>query len=159
MQDEGREDADRQRCERDHQDARLNEEVGDAGDEQHDGTDEQPLAHRRQVALDDRGQRCHAEKDRAVPAKAIMTRLAPLLRPSTAPTSRDSIIPMKKVKAKRIGTPAALFLVFSIANMKAKALPRNTIRPMPGVNALAMPVPIPTQAPSAVGTIESASNH
>ena len=56
-----------------------------------------------------------------VPAKAVITRLAPLARPSTVPTSRDSIRPMKKVKASRTGTPAAEFLVFSIANMKPKA--------------------------------------
>jgi hypothetical protein len=67
-----------------------------------------------------------------VPAKAIMIRLAPLARPSTArQTRRDSIRPMKKVKASSMGTPAAEFLVFSIANMKPKAPTRNTIRPMP----------------------------
>ncbi len=93
-----------------------------------------------------------------VPAKAIMIRLAPLLRPSTAPIKRDSITPMKNVKASRIGTPAAEFLNFSIANMKPKAPAMNTIRPMPGDIARAMPVCTPSQAPSTVGTIDSASS-
>ena len=93
-----------------------------------------------------------------VPAKAIMIRLAPLARPSTEPTRRDSIMPMKKVKASSTGTPAAEFLVFSIANMKPKAPTRKTIRPMPGDMARAMPVLTPIQAPSTVGTIDSASS-
>ena len=75
-----------------------------------------------------------------VPAKAVMIRLAPLVSPSTVPTRRDSIRPMKKVKASSIGTPAAEFFVFSMANMKPKAPTRNTIRPMPGDIARAMPV-------------------
>jgi hypothetical protein len=40
---------------------------------------------------------------------------------------RDSIRPMKNVKASSSGTPADEFLVFSIANMKPKAPARNTI--------------------------------
>ena len=65
-----------------------------------------------------------------VPAKAIMIRLAPLPMPSTTASMRDSITPMKKVKASRIGTPAAEFLFFSIANMKPNAPTRKTIRPI-----------------------------
>jgi hypothetical protein len=38
---------------------------------------------------------------------------------------------MKKVKASRTGTPAAEFLVFSMAYMKPKAPPRKTISPKP----------------------------
>jgi hypothetical protein len=66
--------------------------------------------------------------------------------------------PMKKVNASRIGTPAAEFLFFSIANMKPKAPTRKTIRPMPGVSMRLMPNAMPTQAPSTVGTIDKASS-
>ena len=93
-----------------------------------------------------------------VPAKAIITRLAPLPRPSTTPSRRDSITPMKKVNASSTGTPAAEFLVRSMANMKAKAPPRKTMAPMPGDIDLAMPVTRPTQAPSTVGTMDRASS-
>ncbi|MNL40572.1 hypothetical protein D3C87_1629310 [compost metagenome] len=51
----------------------------------------------------------------AVPAKACITRLVPSVSPMTEPITRDSRIPMKKVKAKSMGTPAATFLVFSMA--------------------------------------------
>ena len=51
----------------------------------------------------------------AVPAKAVMTSDAPLLKPSTAANMRDSINPIKKVKPSNTGTPKAEFLVFSIA--------------------------------------------
>ena len=93
-----------------------------------------------------------------VPAKAIITRLAPLPMPSTTASRRDSITPMKKVKPSRMGTPAAEFLNFSIANMKPNAPARNTIRPMPGVRIRLMPMLMPTQAPSTVGTIDSAKS-
>ncbi len=55
------------------------------------------------------------KKTAPVPAKAVMIRLAPLAMPSTTPIRRASIRPMKKVKASRIGTPAAEFLLRSIA--------------------------------------------
>ncbi len=93
-----------------------------------------------------------------VPANAVITRLAPLARPSTEPTRRESIRPMKKVKASSTGTPAADSLVFSMAYMKPKAPPRNTIRPMPGDMAREKPVETPIQAPRTVGTIDSASS-
>ena len=65
-----------------------------------------------------------------------MIRLGAVRRsPAPSPISRDSIRPMKKVKASSTGTPAAEFLVFSIANMKPKAPPRNTIRPRPPAQA------------------------
>ena len=93
-----------------------------------------------------------------VPAKAVMMRLAPLARPSTEPTRRASISPMKKVKASSTGTPAAEFLVFSIAYMKPNAPAMKTIRPTIGDIAWLMPLATPTQAPSTVGTIDSASS-
>jgi hypothetical protein len=71
---------------------------------------------------------------------------------------RDSINPMKKVKASSTGTPAAEFLVFSIAYMKPNAPPRNTIRPTPPLRDLVMPVATPSQAPSTVGNRLSASS-
>ena len=74
------------------------------------------------------------------------------------PSRRDSIMPMKNVKASSTGTPAAEFLVFSIANMKPNAPPRKTTSPIPGDIMLAMPVVTPIQAPSTVGTIDSASS-
>ena len=93
-----------------------------------------------------------------VPANAVMISAAPLPRPSTAPTRRDSIRPMKKVKPSSTGTPAADSFVFSMANMKPNAPARNTTSPMPGDMALARPVDTPSQAPSTVGTIDSASS-
>jgi hypothetical protein len=65
---------------------------------------------------------------------------------------------MNRVKANNIGTPAAEFLVFSMANMKPKAPAKKTIRPMPGVIDRAMPLVRPIQAPRTVGTMDSASS-
>ena len=65
---------------------------------------------------------------------------------------------MKKVKPSSTGTPAAEFLVFSMANMKPNAPPRNTMRPRPPVSERVMPVLTPTQAPSTVGSRLSASS-
>ena len=65
---------------------------------------------------------------------------------------------MKNVKASSTGTPAAEFLVFSIANMKPKAPARNTMTLMPAPMVAMMPVATPIQAPSTVGTIDSASS-
>ena len=48
-------------------------------------------------------------------------------KPSTKPIRRDSIRPMKNVKPSSTGTPAAEFLVFSIAKMKPKAPTRKTM--------------------------------
>ena len=93
-----------------------------------------------------------------VPANAVMMSPAPLFRPSTAPIRRDSIRPMKNVNASSTGTPAAEFLVFSIANMNANAPPRKTIALMPWPITLVMPVVTPIHAPSTVGTIDSASS-
>ncbi len=50
-----------------------------------------------------------------VPANAVMISAVPLEKPSTWPIRRDSIRPMKNVKASSTGTPAAEFLVFSMA--------------------------------------------
>ena len=66
------------------------------------------------------------KKTAPVPAKATMIRLPPLASPSTAPSRRESIRPMNRVKANNIGTPAAEFLVFSMANMKPKAPAKKT---------------------------------
>jgi hypothetical protein len=65
---------------------------------------------------------------------------------------------MKNVNASSTGTPAAEFLVFSIANMKPKAPARNTIRPTPPVRPRVMPVATPIQAPSTVGSRLRASS-
>ena len=95
---------------------------------------------------------------RPVPANAVMMSTGPLAMPSTKPSSRDSITPMKNVKASRIGTPAEEFLFFSIAKMKAKAPPRKTMALIPAPIVAMMPVATPTQAPSTVGTIDRASS-
>ncbi len=71
---------------------------------------------------------------------------------------RDSIRPMKKVKPSSTGTPAAEFLVFSMANMKPKAPTRNTIRLSLLDSERLMPVDTPNQAPSTVGSRHSASS-
>jgi hypothetical protein len=94
----------------------------------------------------------------AVPAKAVMISSEPFLKPSTMAIMRESIRPMKKVKASSTGTPAAEFLVFSIANMKPKAPTMNTIRPRPPESERVMPVDTPIQAPSTVGSRLSASS-
>ena len=93
-----------------------------------------------------------------MPANAIMISPAPLDRPSTKLSIRDSIRPMKNVNASRTGTPAAEFLVFSMANMKANAPPRKTIALMPTPSVATTPVLTPIQAPSTVGSIDSASS-
>ena len=87
----------------------------------------------------------------AVPPMAVMTSSEPFLKPKIVPIMRDSIRPMKKVKARSTGTPAAEFFVFSIAKIKPNAPPRNTIRPNPPVNACVMPVATPSHAPATVG--------
>ena len=51
----------------------------------------------------------------AVPPKAVMISSEPFLKPSTMAIMRESIRPMKKVKPSSTGTPAAEFLVFSMA--------------------------------------------
>ena len=95
----------------------------------------------------------------AVPPNASITRLAPLLMPSTKPSSRDSIRPMKKVKASSRPTPIGLFLNFSIANMKPKAMARKAIRPIKGLpRKKVKPVLMPIQAPMTVGIIDRASS-
>jgi len=71
---------------------------------------------------------------------------------------RESIRPMKKVKASRTGTPAAEFLVFSMANMKPNAPPKNTTRPKKPVSDWVMPVLTPTQAPRTVGSMLRANS-
>src|SRR3989344_1744614 len=43
----------------------------------------------------------------AVPANAVMMRSVPFLKPSTMPIRRESMRPMKNVKASSTGTPAA----------------------------------------------------
>ena len=98
------------------------------------------------------------KKTPAVPPKAVMINSEPFLKPSTMAIRRESISPMKKVKASNTGTPVAEFLVFSIANMKPKAPPRNTTKPRPPPSDLVMPVATPSQAPRTVGTMLSASS-
>ncbi len=75
-----------------------------------------------------------------------------------AASSRDSIRPMKNVKPSSTATPAEESFVFSIANMKPNAPPRNTIALMPMPSEATMPVCTPIQAPSTVGIIDSASS-
>ena len=97
------------------------------------------------------------KKMKAVPPKAVMIRSEPFLKPKTMANMRESIRPMKNVKASSTGTPAALFLVFSMAYMKPNAPPKNTIRPMKPVRPAVMPVSTPTQAPRTVGIMDRAS--
>ena len=51
----------------------------------------------------------------AVPPNAVMISSEPFLKPSTMAIMRDNMSPMKNVKASITGTPAAEFLVFSMA--------------------------------------------
>jgi hypothetical protein len=89
----------------------ADEDVDDAAD--HDGqrADEQPLAHARQVALDHAGQAGHDEEHAGRAAEGRHDQSGPFLKPSTMAIMRESIRPMKKVKASSTGTPAAEFLV------------------------------------------------
>ncbi|XQU70286.1 hypothetical protein OJJOAM_003017 [Cupriavidus sp. H18C1] len=98
-------------------------------------------------------------KTAAVPPNAYMISAGPFENCSTEPMIRDSIRPMKNVKASSSTTPMALFLVFSIAKKKPKAIARNRISDRPGLAAMKLkPVATPIQAPSTVGTIDSASS-
>ena len=94
----------------------------------------------------------------AVPPKAVITRLEPFLKPSTRAIMPDSMMPMKKVKASNTGTPAAEFLVFSMAYIKANAPPKNTTIPMMPPMDLVRPVATPSHAPKTVGTRLKASS-
>ena len=51
----------------------------------------------------------------AVPPKAVMISSAPFLKPRTMAIMRESMMPMKKVKANKTGTPLAVSLVFWMA--------------------------------------------
>src|SRR6218665_1458605 len=113
-----------------------------------------PIHDRSRLMTDDSA--AMPKKIAPVPAKASMIRLPPFDRPSTMPTMRDSIRPMKKVKASSTATPVDEFFVFSMANMKPNAPARNTMAPMPPDSDAMMPVLTPIQAPSTVGTIDSA---
>ena len=68
----------------------------------------------------------------AVPPKAVMTSCEPLLMPITKPSRRDSMTPMKNVKASSRTTPSELFLFFSMANIMPKAPTRKTMADRPG---------------------------
>ena len=91
------------------------------------------------------------KKTPAVPPKAVMIRSGPFLKPNTMAIMRESIKPMKNVKANNTGTPVAEFLVFSMAYMNPKAPPRNRISPKPPPSDWVMPVATPIQAPNTVG--------
>ncbi len=82
----------------------------------------------------------------------------PAFMPRITASRRESISPMKNVKPSSTATPAAESLVFWIANMKPNAPPRKTIRPRPPVSGAVMPVATPSQAPSTVGIMLSASS-
>jgi hypothetical protein len=102
----------------------------DDGAHQHQRAHEQPLAHARQVALDHGGQAGHHEEHAGRAGKAVMISSVPFLKPSTMPIRREHQA-HEEGEAQQHGTPAAEFLVFSIANMKPKAPTMNTIRPSP----------------------------
>ena len=94
----------------------------------------------------------------AVPPMAVMISSEPFLKPRIIPIMRESIRPMKKVKPSKTGTPAAEFLVFSMAYMKPKAPPRKTTSPNPPDREAVMPVATPTHAPKTVGNKLSANS-
>ena len=94
----------------------------------------------------------------AVPPKAVMMRSEPFLKPSTMASKRESMRPMKKVKASKTGTPAAESLVFWMANIKPMAPPKKTMRPKPPPKEAVMPVLTPTHAPNTVGIMLRASS-
>jgi len=71
---------------------------------------------------------------------------------------RESLMPMKKVKANKTGTPLAVFLVFSMFYINQKAPTKKTTKPTPPDMARLKPVTTPNQAPRTVGTMLKANN-
>ena len=94
----------------------------------------------------------------AVPAKAVMMRSGPFLKPKTMAMRRDSMRPMKKVKANKTNTPLEECFVFSMAYIKPTAPPMNSTNPRPPPIFWVMPVETPSQAPKTVGNRLSANN-
>ena len=95
----------------------------------------------------------------AVPPKAVMIKLAPLLNPRIEPIKRESIRPMKNVKPSNRTTPRPESLFFSIAQKKPNAIAKNAIKPMKGLPAKSEnPVATPIHAPNTVGTIDNAKS-
>ena len=94
----------------------------------------------------------------AVPPKAVMIRSGPFLKPKTMAIMRDSMRPMKNVKASKTNTPVEECLVFSMAYIKPMAPPKNTMKPKPPPKDWVMPVVTPSHAPSTVGKRLRASN-
>ena len=88
-----------------------------------------------------------------------MISAAPLLKPSTAPSRRDSIRPMKNVKPSSSGTPVARVLGLLDGEHEAEGAAQEDDEAHARAHALRRcPVGTPTQAPSTVGTIDSASS-
>ena len=95
----------------------------------------------------------------AVPPKAVMISCAPLAPPSTTPSRRDNIRPMKNVKASNSATPRPLFLLRSMPQKKPKAIAMKTMKPMNGLpEKNEKPLLTPIHAPRTVGTMDSASS-
>ncbi|MNY19135.1 hypothetical protein D3C86_1525560 [compost metagenome] len=88
-----------------------------------------------------------------------MISAGPLENESVALISRDSIRPMKNVKASSRTTPMLLFLVFSMPYMKPNATAKKIRIERPGLPAISVkPEATPIHAPSTVGIIERASS-
>ena len=94
----------------------------------------------------------------AVPAKAVMMRSAPFLKPNTMAIMRDNMRPMKNVKPSKTKTPVEESLVFSMANIKPMAPPKKMTKPRPAPKDCVMPVATPSHAPKTVGNRLSANN-
>ena len=93
-----------------------------------------------------------------VPPAAMAIMPPPLEKPSATCRMRESIRPMKKVKASSRTTPMPLFLVFSMPHMKPQATPRNSRKAIIGLPAKKENcIWMPSRAPSTVGTIDRAS--
>ena len=97
-------------------------------------------------------------KIRLVAPKAIMINCAPFLNCRVCVKIPVSIKPINPVKPSNKRTPVPVFLFFSIAQKKPKAIAMKTIKPIKGlVRKNEKPVVTPTHAPKMVGTIVKAN--
>jgi hypothetical protein len=93
-----------------------------------------------------------------VPANAVITRLAPLARPSTVPTRRESIKPMKNVNAEQHRHAGGRVLRLLDGEHEAEGAGQEHHEADARRHRAGDAVDTPIQAPSTVGTIDSASS-
>ena len=93
-----------------------------------------------------------------VPAKAVMIRLAPLARPSTAPTRRDSISAHEEGEGQQHRHAGGRVLGLLDREHEAERADEKDDQADAGRHRTRDAGVTPIQAPSTVGTIDSASS-